>query len=1292
MTEVEKNAEKVDLIIKSIFGEKATFENGQYEAIRKSLLNQDKSNNEPYYIHETEWKDNLLCDILTTGVNKTIFVIYEKKLCEQLMLNQQKTAEKLGFKVVRILSKQDSGNEDSKNKKINRDEIIEEIKSGIYDIVFVSYELFYNNKNKEIQELGKSTNIIEEFILTNSRKRFLTLKKELENKEIMQEKHKSAICVGESNSPFVYNYKDKKNDKNFLTVRVAQSNEKIYVKVHIATEEKHYYEYYAEKKSDDEIKDIIKRIIDRKYESLEQNIEFTFDDIMNGCEEAPMNEVQKKKIGMIKKINNLLNQIDGMEISLSNSEEDEKKYKDFALKMRKLTYGGIIEIGKKVKNIAKINKKKYIAIFRLRMFKNHTYTEIGEIKGETYRKISRIMKKIKIKCGHDTIAKVSNPLRLKYYEAFSYIPQDDFLNMIYWGIHKKYSKDFLKFIFDVMKYGDIYTKVLKRAKKVDYLLKFLHNGERYIARSEYKSILNIDSSEDLVKQHDNNIDYIDKHNIVFISKSLVNEQDYLDNILKDADRAITLDKEQREALLTDEDYCLVIAGAGTGKTATIAAKVKYLVEKKNIKPSQILVIAFTNKAVDELKDRIKKKLGIPDSCHIHTFHKIGQDIVSKNSLGKKWIIDDIKRYTIIRDIIRDITDQETVNKLEELFKDYFSKKIEEPRLKKYLNYVKNGIGFDKKYEDVRKKLQTIKDEWLKSSPEVEIANFLYLNGIDYNYEEPYPYDMPKLNRKYVPDFKIWQGDGEKKKIAYIEHFGMINSNDKNSSSNTNEINKYIDEKNDKINHHKEHSTTLIATYKDTYNNNILEYLKKELNKTDFVLNTRSDDEIMSMLKSGEENRRMYKFVRLVCQFISNFKVKKFSEQEFANWGNDPDTQESDKLFLEICEKCYQDYNDWLVKNGAIDFEDMINKATENLKNKKGKLKPKYLNNLKYIIIDEYQDISWQRFDFCKTLSDITHAKIFAVGDDWQSIYAFSGSEISLFTEFPRMMGYAKTLQLNKTYRISQELLDITSKFIEKNNEQSKKKLKSENKKDCPCPVQIYTYDDCGENGGKAMAQAIEEVLSDIKEFKVKEEIDPGPILLLGRYRYENNSDLKKLLKSGKFERTESTKELKIKSVKYPQIDITFMTVHAAKGLEFDDVIVINVKDETYGFPCKKEDDPVLRYISNDAKNEDIDYPEERRLFYVAMTRTKNRVFFVAPQQNPSRFLEELEKIGDEIGNVKKEKVEIHFADVGKDNMDEGCSQNDELYEDELYDAYTDFLNDGSGFIFTHDDVEDDTEE
>ena len=364
---------------------------------------------------------------------------------------------------------------------------------------------------------------------------------------------------------------------------------------------------------------------------------------------------------------------------------------------------------------------------------------------------------------------------------------------------------------------------------------------------------------------------------------------------------------------------------------------------------------------------------------------------------------------------------------------------------------------------------------------------------------------------------------------------------------------------------------------------------------------------------------MRKLINLICRFISNFKVNGYTEDEFNRMYHSTQNVRS-RLFLDICNDCYLEYERWLKENKAVDFEDMINESARILKEVK-EMKQKL--DFKYIIVDEYQDISRQRFDLTKALSEVTDAKIIAVGDDWQSIYAFSGSDITLFTKFAEKMGYAKMLKIVRTYRNSQDVIDIAGNFIQRNSEQIPKQLISP--KRIEDPVLIYTYDstykarDGNRRSGAnyALASAVETALGQLLEYKKKENKEPGPILLLGRFGFDGDH----LERSGLFEYI--NRGNKIKSVNYPKLDITFMTAHSSKGLGYDDVIIVNGKNETYGFPSKIEDDPVLAFVIKGDRS--INYAEERRLFYVAMTRTKNRVFFIAPEQNPSEFLLELKR-------------------------------------------------------------------
>lgn len=797
---------------------------------------------------------------------------------------------------------------------------------------------------------------------------------------------------------------------------------------------------------------------------------------------------------------------------------------------------------------------------------------------------------------------------------------------------------------------DEVLKLLELDSQIDLLI----TGNHYVARSEYSDV--IVRFNDLVqwfqvlKDSGTLIDYcrkngvsseqvsgvliryrslqslIDSQNEQFIKSKMASEKEYLDNILKDSDPNILLDDDQRRVVLTDEDYCLVVAGAGAGKTTTVAAKVKYLVDKQGIGPKQILVISFTNKAVNELKQRIIGDLHI--ECPIATFHSTGNAILRKQNPEKLNIADQSKLYFVLQDYFREtiLRNESTVNNLILFFASYFDAPLEEAELKDFFNHLAKANystmrseldEFKREVIDIRtKKAVTIQSEIMRSAQEVEIANFLYLNGIDYEYEPLYKYDIQFARKPYTPDFVIRQ-DGRE---AYLEHFG-ITQDGRNNRYSDNELQAYKHAINDKVRLHKSHGTTLLYTF-SAYNDRrpITDHLQEQLYKAGFELRPRSKEEIMHKLVTSEENRYIRRLVTLVQRFITNFKTNGYTAEDFNRMYHSTQNVRT-RLFLNICNDCYLEYERYLKENNAVDFEDMINESARVLREVE-EMKQKL--DFKYVIVDEYQDISRQRFDLVTALRKVTDAKIIAVGDDWQSIYAFSGSDIALFTKFAEKMGYAKLLKIVRTYRNSQEVIDIAGSFIQKNKEQIQKDLISP--KHIEDPVIIYTYDsklkgrkaDKTSGANYNLAHAVDTAIEQIVKYN-RAEGKPAnsSILLIGRFGFDGYN----LGTTDLFEYNKRTNRLR--SRKFPKLNITFMTAHSSKGLGYDNVIVVNGKNETYGFPSKIQDDPVLAFVVKQDRS--IEYAEERRLFYVAMTRTKNRVFFIAPEQNPSEFLLELKR-------------------------------------------------------------------
>ena len=485
--------------------------------------------------------------------------------------------------------------------------------------------------------------------------------------------------------------------------------------------------------------------------------------------------------------------------------------------------------------------------------------------------------------------------------------------------------------------------------------------------------------------------------------------------------------------------------------------------------------------------------------------------------------------------------------------------------------------------------------------EVQIANFLYLNGLDYEYERVYPFGSPSRNKKYTPDFYISQGEHS----VWLEHYALSESG-YNNLFTPQQRQRYLRAISDKRRLHKTNKTTLLETWSFyTDRRPLLDHLKEVLENEGFILKPRNLEEVYKKIVETGKDKYIYKLIIFMMKFIEQYKTTGYDDGGFAGLRKRTDNPRT-LLFLDIAEQVYHHYQSVLKQRNQIDFADMINDAHFYLQEIE---RQNVTLPYKYIIIDEFQDIARQRFNLTKRLSQITQAKVVAVGDDWQSIYAFSGSDITLFTRFLELMGAGTELKITHTYRNSQELIDIAGGFVQRNTSQIRKQLISP--KHLENPIVLEVFDD-SVKPMERLADTIEHIISEI----LSEYGEQSSILLIGRYNY----DMYKLYRTNRFSELPGGA---IRSEKYPNAKITFMTAHSSKGLGYDNVILINMFEGKFGFPCQIEDDPIIKLVTYEDNS--MPFAEERRLFYVAMTRTKNRVYIAAPKTKPSRFLVELIK-------------------------------------------------------------------
>lgn len=335
--------------------------------------------------------------------------------------------------------------------------------------------------------------------------------------------------------------------------------------------------------------------------------------------------------------------------------------------------------------------------------------------------------------------------------------------------------------------------------------------------------------------------------------------------------------------------------------------------------------------------------------------------------------------------------------------------------------------------------------------------------------------------------------------------------------------------------------------------------------TDIIMNTFFNDTLFGLY--GMSKKDMYGLIRT---FINLFKSNNYTLDMFYKFINK--ANKKDKVLLKEIMKCYICYESYLKKENLLDFNDMINEGIKKLD---------YSGvRYKHIIIDEYQDTSVTKFNFIKKLIKLSNASFFAVGDDFQSIYRFTGANLKIITYFKTYFPFAKIFKLKNTYRTPDELIKIAGKFIMKNNNQIKKRLRSINK--LTNSIEIVYYDDLN---------------TKIKEIIKKDKIDN--LFILSR----NNKDLDKVDKL---------------CISYRKL-----TIHKSKGLQSDYVFIIGLNNNQNGFPNKVKDNEILKYVNN--YKEHFPYEEERRLFYVALTRCKKKVYLFVYRENESIFIKEMKR-------------------------------------------------------------------
>lgn len=635
-----------------------------------------------------------------------------------------------------------------------------------------------------------------------------------------------------------------------------------------------------------------------------------------------------------------------------------------------------------------------------------------------------------------------------------------------------------------------------------------------------------------------------------------------------------LTDEQVDAVICFDSRVLLVASAGSGKTSTMVAKAGYALHKGYFAPEAILLLAFNNAAATELRERIANRLSphsLPaERITAKTFHSFGLDIIGQ-ATGKRpsiapWLESggEMEALMGMVDKLRDAS--LTFRTMWDLFRIVFGQDLPE--------FGKEEEGKDSWDRESRTSgFWTLNGETVKSRGELLVANWLFYNGVEYVYERPYEHDTADAqHRQYTPDFYIPAAD------AYLEHWAL----DENGQPPPSFVG-YMEGVKWKRNLHKERSTKLLeTTMSQLWNGEAFTYLERQLKELGVKLDPNPYRPAKG--RSPIENPRLARTFRT---FMVHTKSNRLSATELMSRLKTRAPGRfmfRHRMFLELYEHIATAWDKELAKGGFIDFEDMLVSAGDLIE--QGRWRSPY----ELVMVDEFQDSSHARARILKGLAKRPRTCLFGVGDDWQSINRFAGSDLSVMTEFERYFGDSVIMKLERTFRCAPSLCAITSSFVQKNPAQLRKSVRSTHP-DVKTPVTVLRLDDAKTQAPNILAKRIRQLQ--------QEDGGASSVLLLGRYRHDRE----------------------VAPTGFDPEKVRFLTVHTSKGLEADHVIVLGMTAQTLGFPSRVEDDPVLQLALPEP--EAYAFAEERRLFYVALTRARKTVTLVTETGRESSFVLEL---------------------------------------------------------------------
>jgi superfamily I DNA/RNA helicase len=664
-----------------------------------------------------------------------------------------------------------------------------------------------------------------------------------------------------------------------------------------------------------------------------------------------------------------------------------------------------------------------------------------------------------------------------------------------------------------------------------------------------------------------------------------------------------LNERQHEAVISDCKRLLILAGAGSGKTKTLLQKLIYLIEEKGVSPSSILAITFTKNATNEMIDRLiisaddskeyeklliskstskvdkekerlfqQKKYKWIDGLTVKTFHSFCFSILRNYGVNE---FDN--KFKIIGNEKRDEEDELSKNVAPETVFDAIHKILIKKcddnsfllQLKRYiLDYIIDKIHL-KKVDNTTlhkdgKYFTTLDGTKVRSKSEQFIADWLYRHSIKYEYE-------PLLNVKdfdFHPDFYIKDAN------LYIEHISDKSFSTRNKEEQFQKGNILYVKTYDSM-------TSDSALFNHTLDSIIKNRLPSNYHKT---VSLNFNEEFNGYHENVKD------FVNQIMRITDMIKVENI-DINFVLENARKDQHERVRNFYELAIPVVKEYIHYCTDKSYLDFNDLISKCTSLFQNYND-IASKFQNKFEYILVDEFQDVNNLQVELIKLLLT-EKTQLFCVGDDWQSIYGFRGSNVSYIVDFENHFSNANIIKLNLNYRSTQNIVGASNEVIKHNKFKVDKDVRAS--KISEHKIVVYS--------GNKEEDNIQFCIEKIRELN-DDGISDDEILFLYRRSKMFTPYYFKFRNEG--------------------IKIQGKTIHASKGLEAKIVFIIGLTEGTGGFPDIWLEDRIFQVIKK--ANHDLLMEEERRLFYVAITRAKEKLFLITEKGNESSFLKEIPSV------------------------------------------------------------------